>query len=107
MKVISLVVCVFLSILANQKTAMAQVVPDDTLSTTFTQTNSDFEINDGNRIGSNLFHSFDRFSVPTGGSVLFNNSIDVQNIFSRVIGDSLSIIDGELGVIGDTRAISF
>ena len=103
MKVISLAVCVSLSILANQENAMAQVVPDDTLSTTFTQTNSDFEINGGDRIGNNLFHSFDQFSVPTGGSVLFNNSIDVQNIFSRVTGDSLSTIDGRLGVIGDTN----
>ena len=103
MKGISLAVCVSLSVLANPKNAIAQVVLDSTLSTTFTQTNSDFEINDGNRIGNNLFHSFDQFSVPTGGSVLFNNATDVQNIFSRVTGDSLSIIDGELGVIGDTN----
>ena len=99
MKVISLAVCVALSILVNPRNATAQVVPDDTLSTTVTRTNSDFEINDGDRIGNNLFHSFDQFSVPTGGLVLLSNSTDIQNIFSRVTGDSLSIIDGWLEVM--------
>ena len=102
MKVISLATCVALSILVNTKNATAQVVSDGTLSTTIAGTNSDFEINDGDRIGNNLFHSFDQFSVPTGGLVFFNNSTDVQNIFSRVTGDSLSIIDGGLEVNGDT-----
>jgi filamentous hemagglutinin family protein len=73
----------------------AQVAPDGSLSTTVTSTdNRNFVIENGDRTGSNLFHSFREFSVPTGGSATFNNAIDVQNIFGRVTGGSVSNIDG-------------
>jgi filamentous hemagglutinin family protein len=80
--------------------AMAQVVPDKTLGTQVTQTGTGFEINNGTRSGNNLFHSFSQFSVPTGGSAIFNNATDVQNIFSRVTGSQLSNIDGTLKTQG-------
>ncbi|MBI4780866.1 MAG: filamentous hemagglutinin N-terminal domain-containing protein [Oscillatoriophycideae cyanobacterium NC_groundwater_1537_Pr4_S-0.65um_50_18] len=73
----------------------AQVSADGTLSTTVSSADQrNFVINNGNRAGGNLFHSFREFSVPTGGSAYFNNAADVQNIFSRVTGGTVSNIDG-------------
>ena len=75
----------------------AQVIPDGTTSTTV---DVDGTINNGNQAGSNLFHSFQEFSVPTGGRAFFNNSVDIVNIFSRVTGGNISNIDGLLGANG-------
>ncbi|MGI2906929.1 filamentous hemagglutinin N-terminal domain-containing protein [Tolypothrix sp. VBCCA 56010] len=76
-------------------TVRAQVSSDGTLSTNVTSPdNLNFTINNGNRVGGNLFHSFREFSVPNNGSAVFQNSLDVQNIISRVTGGSLSQING-------------
>ena len=70
-------------------TAKAQVTPDGTTSTTVNQDGNNFTINQGDRRGDNLFHSFDEFSVPTLGSARFNNPGDIANIFSRVTGSNI------------------
>ena len=81
--------------------AIAQVVSDGILPTSVTSSNNlDFTINGGSRSGDNLFHGFDQFSVPTGGAAIFNNAIEVQNIFSRVTGESVSNIDGVIQANG-------
>ena len=81
--------------------AQAQISSDGTLSTQVTTPdNLNFTLTDGNRVGSNLFHSFREFSVPTGGSAFFDNAVDVQNIISRVTGRSVSNIDGLLQANG-------
>ncbi len=73
----------------------AQVVEDNTLSTNVTtEDNLNFAIAGGEQRGSNLFHSFEQFSIPTNGSASFNNSATIQNIISRVTGLSPSRIDG-------------
>ncbi|PHM10604.1 hypothetical protein CK516_07505 [Nostoc sp. 'Peltigera malacea cyanobiont' DB3992] len=72
----------------------AQVTPDSTLNTTVSQSGNNFTIINGNQIGKNLFHSFSQFSLPTNGSAFFDNATDIQNIFARVTGGSVSNIDG-------------
>jgi filamentous hemagglutinin family protein len=73
----------------------AQVVEDDSLGTEVESINNqDFRINGGEQQGNNLFHSFDEFSIPRDGSVLFNNALTIQNIISRVTGSSISQING-------------
>jgi filamentous hemagglutinin family protein len=73
----------------------AQVTPDGTVGTIVTGGPA-FTIDGGTRPsnGPNLFHSFSQFSVPTGGSAIFNNAPDVTNIISRVTGGRVSSIDG-------------
>jgi filamentous hemagglutinin family protein len=73
----------------------AQVIPDNTLPTAVSSPdNRNFAIDGGSQSGANLFHSFSQFSVPTGGTAVFNNPLDVQNIFSRVTGGTVSNING-------------
>jgi filamentous hemagglutinin family protein len=58
------------------------------------------QIDGGAVRGTNLFHSFENFSVSGGRTAYFNNAIDIQNIISRVTGNSLSNIDGILKANG-------
>lgn len=86
---------VSLSTIFNVSLVQGQVVEDETLSTNVeTENNRDFTVNEGNQQGNNLFHSFDEFSIPRNGSVLFNNASTIQNIISRVTGSSISEING-------------
>ncbi len=96
--------------LFSSNLSAAQVVGDTTLpigERSQVTGNPNFQIDGGARRGGNLFHSFEQFSVSTGGSVYFNNAADVQNILTRVTGGSVSNIDGLIGANGTANLFLF
>ncbi|MEQ8539150.1 MAG: filamentous hemagglutinin N-terminal domain-containing protein, partial [Coleofasciculus sp. D1-CHI-01] len=84
-----------LSLLAAISPAKSQIEADNTLPVNSQVTGCPICIIQGGTVqGGNLFHSFEEFSVPTGGAAFFNNALDIQNILGRVMGSTLSNIDG-------------
>ncbi len=102
--VLSLACC--LVVISHQlNSASAQVTPDGTTSTTVDANGNNFTINQGERVGDNLFHSFEQFSVPTMGEAAFNNASDISNIISRVTGGNISSINGLIKANGNANLI--
>jgi filamentous hemagglutinin family protein len=57
-------------------------------------------INGGERTGNNLFYSFEEFLIPEGKEAVFENATEIENIFTRITGESISNIDGILKTQG-------
>ncbi|MBD2174787.1 S-layer family protein [Anabaena cylindrica FACHB-170] len=79
----------------------AEIIQDSTLpnNTNVTvaigkENDTTFFIDGGTAIGSNLFHSFSKFSLLKSQNAYFNSTENIQNIFSRVTGGEVSKIDG-------------
>lgn len=87
--------------------AGAQVVPDATLPLNSITAPGCVQctITGGTQQGSNLFHSFQQFSIPTNGNAVFNNPIEVRNIVTRVTGINPSSIDGLISSNGAANFI--
>jgi filamentous hemagglutinin family protein len=87
--------------------SFAQIVPDNTLGNdqsvvTTPNAANEFQVTGGTQINQNLFHSFESFSVPEGGGVTFiNDNSQINNIFSRVTGSSISNINGYINSGGN------
>ncbi len=81
--------------LASINPTTAQVIPDNTLPINSQVTGCPVCTIDGGTVyGVNLFHSFTEFSIPTGSEAFFNNTLQIDNIFTRITGNSISNIDG-------------
>ena len=104
----ALVSCLVLFLIAPPTFSLAQIVtniePTQTapldLGTDVNTVGTTTEITGGTRPnnGTNLFHSFDFFTLGTGDTAHFLNDMQLptNNIFGRVIGGEASTIDGTL-----------
>jgi filamentous hemagglutinin family protein len=85
--------------------AIAQVIPDQTLSnpSQVRTLGSTATITGGTTAGSNLFHSFSQFSVPDGTTAFFDNNLSVNNILARVTSGQFSLINGLIKANGSAN----
>jgi filamentous hemagglutinin family protein len=105
---ISLILLALLGLLLGERSVQSQTLPistrtpvaDNSLGTQVSGANNNFTITGGLNRGQHLFHSFQDFSVPTGGAATFINPAGNQSIITRVTGSNFSDIDGTINTQG-------
>ncbi|MEG4252323.1 S-layer family protein [Microcoleus sp. Pol10D4] len=98
----------FAFLLLFPTSAIAQIIPDNTLGPESSRTVPDTinnipsdRITGGTTRGVNLFHSLREFNIREGRGAYFDNPSGITNIFTRVTGPNSSNILGTLGVLGN------
>ncbi|MBD2110038.1 filamentous hemagglutinin N-terminal domain-containing protein [Nodosilinea sp. FACHB-13] len=97
---------VLLAMVLSPPLVQAQVTPDATLpleGSTVTSDGTTYQITGGATRGSNLFHSFEQFSVPAGTTAVFVNADNIANILSRVTGSTPSDLQGTIQAGGNAN----
>ncbi|MGL5063609.1 MAG: beta strand repeat-containing protein, partial [Microcoleus sp.] len=94
-----------LGLVAPSRIATAQI--NEAFDGTNTKVNSiggdRFNITDGTQSGTNLFHSFQQFSLTPGQTAIFHADPSIRNILGRVVGGNASIINGTIQVTGNAN----
>jgi filamentous hemagglutinin family protein len=90
--------CICLSLLLGGSAAQAQIVTDGSVGPPVSLGGPEMTIGAelGSTRGANLFHSFQRFDIPTGHQATFTGPDQIRNVIGRVTGDQTSRIDGTL-----------
>ncbi|MBE9114057.1 filamentous hemagglutinin N-terminal domain-containing protein, partial [Nodosilinea sp. LEGE 07298] len=97
---------VLLGMFWSPSLVQAQVIPDATLpleNSIVTTDGTAYQITGGANRGSNLFHSFEQFSVPAGTTAVFVNADNIANILSRVTGGTRSDLQGTIQAGGSAN----
>ncbi|MBF0413779.1 MAG: filamentous hemagglutinin N-terminal domain-containing protein [Desulfamplus sp.] len=95
---LSLIFLICLFFLTSPTLLYADISTDGSVGAAQTLTGPDYAIPEalGTLKGSNLFHSFDKFSIKTEESATFTGSDSIKNVISRVTGGEKSEIEGTL-----------
>ncbi|MFB8788480.1 MAG: filamentous hemagglutinin N-terminal domain-containing protein [Potamolinea sp.] len=101
-KKIFLLLLVFLSLFSVEVKAQSITPAADGTGTIVNSNGKRIDIKGGTLSGngSNLFHSFDQFSLSSGQIANFLPNSDVSNILGRVTGGNASVINGLIKVSG-------
>jgi len=94
--------------IATGNPTLAQIIPDGTLGNEASVVQSNVNVRGlpaeliagGAQRNSTLFHSFQQFNVSEGQRTYFGNPAGIENILTRVTGNTRSDILGTLGVNG-------
>ena len=86
----------------------AQIESDNTLpvNSDVIKNGINFTLNGGTSRGNNLFHSFKKFNIPTGGEAFFNASISSSTFGSGVGGNVVVNAQDSIELIGEATGFA-